>query len=189
MPPTDGEAAGYLGTLLYLIFRKYPYQRLDGRIRGNMHQATIHRFCTYGTLMEEDNCEDDFCEEDINQILSRRTTVIQHESEKGSSHPSPKSHSPSQITNRSDIEIDHPDFWKKWSKKAEIDMEVGDRLRKKTVIVEEPRRRCQMRRYEVDSSGIAYKSKQTTVESTPGHDESVLDCSDLESSTSDSEKE
>ncbi|KAK4318989.1 hypothetical protein Pmani_010076 [Petrolisthes manimaculis] len=82
MPPTDGEAAGYLGTLLYLIFRKYPYQRLDGRIRGNMHQATIHRFCTYGTLMEEDNCEDDFCEEDINQILSRRTTVIQHESEK-----------------------------------------------------------------------------------------------------------
>ncbi|KAK4323614.1 hypothetical protein Pmani_005656 [Petrolisthes manimaculis] len=86
-------------------------------------------------------------------------------------------------------------------------MEVGNRLRKKTVIVEEPRRRCQMRRYEVDSSGIgllapqptkilmchyfakAYKSKQTTVESTPGHDESVLDCSDLESSTSDSEKE
>ncbi|KAK4327123.1 hypothetical protein Pmani_002352 [Petrolisthes manimaculis] len=97
MPPTDGEAAGYLGTLLYLIFRKYPYQRLDG---------------TYGTLMEEDNCEDDFCEEDINQILSRRTTVIQHESEKGSSHPSPKPHSPSQITNRSHIEIDHPDFWK-----------------------------------------------------------------------------
>ncbi|KAK4328008.1 hypothetical protein Pmani_001482 [Petrolisthes manimaculis] len=48
-------------------------------------------------------------------------------------------------------------------------MEVGNRLRKKTVIVEEPRRRCQMRRY--------------------GHDESVLDCSDLESSASDSEKE
>lgn len=39
----------------------------------------------------------------------------------------------------------------------------------KTLIVEEPRRRSQIRRY--------------------GHDESVLDCSDLESSASDSEKE
>ncbi|KAK4323378.1 hypothetical protein Pmani_005930 [Petrolisthes manimaculis] len=66
-------------------------------------------------------------------------------------------------------------------------MEVGDRLRKKTVIVEEPRRRCQMRRYEVDSSGIGLLAPQPT---------KILmchyfakDCSDLESSTSDSEKE
>lgn len=77
--------------------------------------------------MEDDNCGDDFCEEDINQILSRRTTVIQHESEKGSSF-SKASFSAS--NNRSDIEIDDPDFWKKWAKKAEIDMEVGERMRK-----------------------------------------------------------
>ncbi|KAK8737028.1 hypothetical protein OTU49_004766 [Cherax quadricarinatus] len=268
----------------YLIFRKYPYERLDGRIRGNMRQAAIDRFCkpdsdrfvfllctkagglginltaadtviiydsdwnpqndlqaqarchrigqsksvkiyrlvcrntyeremfdkasrklgldkavlqsmnseggkngaaggnslglskadieellkkgAYGALMDEDGDGGDFCEEDINQILSRRTTVIQHESEKGSSF-SKASFSAS--NNRSDIEIDDPDFWKKWAKRAEIDTEVGDRLRKKTLIVEEPRRRSQIRRY--------------------GHDESVLDCSDLESSASDSGQE
>ncbi|XP_071513861.1 uncharacterized protein [Panulirus ornatus] len=268
----------------YLIFRKYPYERLDGRIRGNMRQAAIDRFCkpdsdrfvfllctkagglginltaadtviiydsdwnpqndlqaqarchrigqsksvkiyrlvcrntyeremfdkasrklgldkavlqsmnteqgknaaaggnslglskadieellkkgAYGALMDDDGGGDDFCEEDINQILSRRTTVIQHESEKGSSF-SKASFSAS--NNRSDIEIDDPDFWKKWAKRAEIDTEAGERLRKKTLIVEEPRRRSQIRRY--------------------GHDESVLDCSDLESSGSESGQE
>lgn len=35
--------------------------------------------------MEDDNAGDDFCEEDIDQILQRRTQVIQIESEgKGS---------------------------------------------------------------------------------------------------------
>lgn len=77
--------------------------------------------------MDDDNGADDFCEEDINQILSRRTTVIQHESEKGSSF-SKASFSAS--SNRSDIGIDDPDFWKKWAKRAEIDTEVGDKLRK-----------------------------------------------------------
>lgn len=39
----------------------------------------------YGALMEDDNAGDDFCEEDIDQILKRRTQVIQIESEgKGS---------------------------------------------------------------------------------------------------------
>lgn len=81
--------------------------------------------------MEEDgNAFDDFCEEDINQILSRRTTVIQHESEKGSSF-SKASFSAS--NNRSDIEIDDPDFWKKWAKKAEIDTEVAEKMRKVSV--------------------------------------------------------
>lgn len=77
--------------------------------------------------MEEDDGADDFCEEDIDHILSRRTTVIQHESEKGSSF-SKASFSAS--SNRSDIELDDPDFWKKWAKKAEIDTDLGDKLRK-----------------------------------------------------------
>lgn len=39
----------------------------------------------YGALMEDDKAGDDFCEEDIDQILQRRTQVIQIESEgKGS---------------------------------------------------------------------------------------------------------
>ncbi|KAK4328026.1 hypothetical protein Pmani_001499 [Petrolisthes manimaculis] len=77
---------------------RYPKSTCDLRFLGQQeicHQQMVklldilEHYCTsflgstYGTLMEEDNCEDDFCEEDINQILSRRTTVIQHESEKG----------------------------------------------------------------------------------------------------------
>ena len=39
----------------------------------------------YGALMEDDSAGDAFCEEDIDQILQRRTQVVQIESEgKGS---------------------------------------------------------------------------------------------------------
>ena len=29
----------------YLVHRRYPYERIDGRVRGNMRQAAIDRFC------------------------------------------------------------------------------------------------------------------------------------------------
>ncbi len=80
------------------------------------------KFCkipgAYGAIMEEDNAGDKFCEEDIDQILERRTQVITLESEKGSTF-SKASFASSGI--RQDIDIDDPDFWKKWAKKAEID--------------------------------------------------------------------
>lgn len=31
--------------MLFSFCRKYPYERLDGRIRGNMRQAAIDRYC------------------------------------------------------------------------------------------------------------------------------------------------
>lgn len=68
--------------------------------------------------MDEDSAADKFCEEDIDQILERRTQVITLESEKGSTF-SKASFASSGI--RSDIDIDDPDFWKKWAKKADID--------------------------------------------------------------------
>lgn len=64
---------------------------------------------------EEDG--DKFCEEDIDQILERRTQVITLESEKGSTF-SKASFACSGI--RSDIDIDDPEFWQKWAKKADI---------------------------------------------------------------------
>lgn len=73
--------------------------------------------------MEEDNAGDKFCEEDIDQILERRTQVITLESEKGSTF-SKASFASSGI--RQDIDIDDPDFWKKWAKKAEIDPNERD---------------------------------------------------------------
>jgi chromodomain-helicase-DNA-binding protein 7 len=47
--------------------------------------SSVHKDGAYGALMEDDKAGDDFCEEDIDQILQRRTQVIQIESEgKGS---------------------------------------------------------------------------------------------------------
>lgn len=75
--------------------------------------------------MEDDNQGDKFCEEDIDQIMSRRTTVITLESEKGSTF-SKASFSAS--NNRNDIDLDDPDFWKKWAKRADIDLEAGEKV-------------------------------------------------------------
>ena len=33
----------------YLIRRKYPFERIDGRIRGNLRQAAIDRYCRPGS--------------------------------------------------------------------------------------------------------------------------------------------
>uniref|UniRef100_A0A0A9YRD7 Chromodomain-helicase-DNA-binding protein 6 n=1 Tax=Lygus hesperus TaxID=30085 RepID=A0A0A9YRD7_LYGHE len=258
----------------YLMFRKYPFERIDGRIRGNLRQAAIDRFCkpdsdrfvfllctkagglginltaadtviiydsdwnpqndlqaqarchrigqqkmvkvyrllcrntyeremfdkaslklgldkavlqsmntsqggkeisnnkqltkkeiedllkkgAYGAIMDEDNAADKFCEEDIDQILERRTQIITLESEKGSTF-SKASFASSGI--RSDIDIDDPDFWKKWAKKADID--TSERDEQSELLMHEPRRRTQIKRY--------------------GHDEAVMDMSDLESSS------
>lgn len=75
----------------------------------------------YGALMEDDNAGDKFCEEDIDQILQRRTQVITLESgTKGSTFSKATFASAS---TRSDIEIDDPNFWEKWAKKANLDVD------------------------------------------------------------------
>ena len=97
----------------------------------------------YGAIMEEDNAGDNFCEEDIDKILQQRATVVQIEGgEKGSTF-SKASFSTSET--RSDISIDDPEFWQKWAKKAEIDIESTKP--KDDRIIYEPRRRTQTRRY------------------------------------------
>lgn len=146
----------------------------------------------YGAIMDDDNAGDKFCEEDIEQILERRTQVYnnnnlhtklcvqctafvilheQHfanvstavfqvitiEAEKGSTF-SKASFACS--SNRTDINIDDPDFWKKWAKKADID--TTEKKEEDELVISEPRRRTQIKRY--------------------GHDESVVDMSELDSS-------
>lgn len=144
----------------------------------------------YGAIMDDDNAGDKFCEEDIEQILERRTQVsellfrqlkvlhfyvclliqknsiiqiITIEAEKGSTF-SKASFACS--SNRSDINIDDPDFWKKWAKKAEID--TTEKKEEDELVISEPRRRTQIKRY--------------------GHDESVV-MSDLDSSDDNSDDE
>jgi len=72
--------------------------------------------------MEDDTDSKDFCEEDIDHILQRRTQVVQIEAGvKGSTFAKA---SFSLSTNRNDIDIDDPEFWQKWAKKADVDLEI-----------------------------------------------------------------
>merc|ERR1712071_424995 len=119
----------------------------------------------YGALMEDDNAGDKFCEEDIDQILLRRTQIITLESEKGSTFSKASFAS---AADRTDINIDDPDFWKKWAKRAEIDTEQLMNNGTVELVLSEPRRRTQIKRY--------------------GQDEGVMDVSELES-TSNSDEE
>lgn len=97
----------------------------------------------YGAIMEDDTAADKFCEEDIDKILQQRSTVIQIEGgEKGSTF----SKASFQTSETNDIAIDDPEFWQKWAKKADIDIE--EKLNPKDErIIYEPRRRTQTRRY------------------------------------------
>uniref|UniRef100_A0A182SIN7 Chromodomain-helicase-DNA-binding protein 7 n=1 Tax=Anopheles maculatus TaxID=74869 RepID=A0A182SIN7_9DIPT len=108
----------------------------------------------YGAVMDDD-AGDKFCEEDIDSILLRRTQVITMESEKGSTFSKA---SFAAAANRSDINIDDPDFWNKWAKKAEIDPTACEKDETEDLVIAEPRRRTQIKRY--------------------GHDDGVMDISD-----------
>lgn len=259
----------------YLIFRKYPFERIDGRIRGNLRQAAIDRFskpdsdrfvfllCTkagglginltaadtviiydsdwnpqndlqaqarchrigqqkmvkiyrllcrntyeremfdkaslklgldkavlqsmntaqggkdnnkqmtkkeiedllkkgaYGAVMEDD-ASDKFCDEDIDSILKRRTQIITMESEKGSTFSKASYGSSS---NRSDINIDDPDFWNKWAKKADIDTSIGEKDETEDLVLMEPRRRTQIKRYGHDDGVMDMSEESTGIES------------------------
>ncbi|VDN01887.1 unnamed protein product [Thelazia callipaeda] len=91
----------------------------------------------YGAIMEENAEESKFNEEDIETILLRRTTTITLEAGiKGSTFAKASFNS---STNREDIDIDDPNFWSKWAKKANIDTEMSQV--DKQLIVLEPRNR------------------------------------------------
>ncbi|VDK75980.1 unnamed protein product [Litomosoides sigmodontis] len=91
----------------------------------------------YGAIMDENAEESKFNEEDIETILLRRTTTITLEAGvKGSTFAKASFNS---STNREDIDIDDPNFWSKWAKKANIDTEMSQT--DKQLIVLEPRNR------------------------------------------------
>ncbi|CAH8630058.1 unnamed protein product [Heterobilharzia americana] len=96
----------------------------------------------YGALMDDDKAGEDFCEEDIDQILQSRARVVQLEQGKENSTFSKATFSMSD--NRSDIALDDPNFWQKWAKKAGVDETA---LAMKDLIVQTPRQRRQTSRY------------------------------------------
>uniref|UniRef100_A0A672R3Y0 Chromodomain-helicase-DNA-binding protein 8 n=1 Tax=Sinocyclocheilus grahami TaxID=75366 RepID=A0A672R3Y0_SINGR len=97
----------------------------------------------YAAIMDENDEGSRFCEEDIDQILQRRATTITIESEGKGSTFSKASFVASE--NRTDIALDDPEFWQKWAKKADIDMDSLNR--KNTLVIDTPRVRKQTRQY------------------------------------------
>ncbi|ORX99732.1 hypothetical protein K493DRAFT_257065 [Basidiobolus meristosporus CBS 931.73] len=96
----------------------------------------------YGALLSDDHDSAKFCEEDIDQILQRRTTVIKHEAnEKGSVF----SKATFSVGNSDDVDIDDPDFWDKLAKKANMDVEEEEL--DNPLIIHEPRLRRQVKRF------------------------------------------
>ncbi|XP_072297118.1 chromodomain-helicase-DNA-binding protein 8 isoform X1 [Eucyclogobius newberryi] len=103
----------------------------------------------YAAIMDENDEGSRFCEEDIDQILQRRATTITIESEGKGSTFSKASFVASE--NRTDIALDDPEFWQKWAKKADIDMDSMNR--KNTLVIDTPRVRKQTRQFSLRGEG------------------------------------
>uniref|UniRef100_A0A8C4I6J1 Chromodomain helicase DNA binding protein 8 n=1 Tax=Dicentrarchus labrax TaxID=13489 RepID=A0A8C4I6J1_DICLA len=121
----------------------------ESNVNGQIQQFSkkeiedLLRKGAYAAIMDENDEGSRFCEEDIDQILQRRATTITIESEGKGSTFSKASFVASE--NRNDIALDDPEFWQKWAKKADIDMDTLNR--KNTLVIDTPRVRKQTRQY------------------------------------------
>ena len=79
----------------------------------------------YGLVMENDEDSLKFCEEDIDQILARRTVVVKHDNATGegqSSGPSIFSKASFTASTEDDsVDMDDPNFWENWAKRLNTD--------------------------------------------------------------------
>ncbi|XP_061670635.1 chromodomain-helicase-DNA-binding protein 9 isoform X3 [Syngnathoides biaculeatus] len=109
----------------------------------------------YGAIMDEEDEGAKFCEEDIDQILQRRTKTITIESEGRGSTFAKASFVAS--GNRTDISLDDPNFWDKWAKKADIDMEMANG--RNSLVIDTPRVRKQTRPFSSTKDELAELSE------------------------------
>lgn len=127
-------------------------QKATGGVDGQLTKKEIEELLrkgAYGALMDDDNAGDKFCEEDIDQILQRRTQVITIDNSEAKGSTFSKA-TFSSSNNREDIELDDPNFWEKWAKKANLE---SDELRGEDELIQlAPRRRTQTKRYGADGN-------------------------------------
>uniref|UniRef100_A0A4W6E9L7 Chromodomain helicase DNA binding protein 9 n=1 Tax=Lates calcarifer TaxID=8187 RepID=A0A4W6E9L7_LATCA len=109
----------------------------------------------YGAIMDEEDEGAKFCEEDIDQILQRRTKTITIESEGRGSTFAKASFVAS--GNRTDIALDDPNFWDKWAKKADIDMDMVNG--RNSLVIDTPRVRKQTRPFSATKDELAELSE------------------------------
>jgi hypothetical protein len=117
----------------------------------------------YAAVMEENDDSEKFCQEDIDQILERRTKVIQLDSESAGSTFSKASFVADGSSE--DLDITDPDFWQKWAEKAKLDL---DQLASKdNLIIDQPRQRRQTRRFGNDSALVEEVEEEEAVDLVP----------------------
>ncbi|ORZ14695.1 SNF2 family N-terminal domain-domain-containing protein [Absidia repens] len=123
----------------------------------------------YGAMLD-DEASTQFCEEDIDQILERRTKVIKHEGNEQGSVFSKATFSAG-AGDVDGVELDDPDFWEKWAAKANIDTTEIPEEKNKLILLS-PRRRRTVQRFgtknidsnysdnEGDNSDAAYEEDE-----------------------------
>ncbi|XP_054470354.1 chromodomain-helicase-DNA-binding protein 9 isoform X6 [Anoplopoma fimbria] len=109
----------------------------------------------YGAIMDEEDEGAKFCEEDIDQILQRRTKTITIESEGRGSTFAKASFVAS--GNRTDISLDDPNFWDKWAQKADIDADMANG--RNSLVIDTPRVRKQTRPFSATKDELAELSE------------------------------
>jgi len=103
----------------------------------------------YGALLDDDETSAKFCEEDLDQILERRTTVIKHTgNEKGSVFSKATF---SSTPSGEEVDVNDPQFWDKWAERANVD--IQDITAKDQLIINAPRSRRQVQRFGRDMDG------------------------------------
>lgn len=136
----------------------------------------------YGAMLD-DEASAKFCEEDIDQILERRTTVIKHEGNEKGSVFSKATFSAAVDDDNAGVDLDDPDFWEKWAAKAQIDTtEIPD---ENTLIVSLPRRRRQVQRFGSRPADGSYSSNDNADDSDAAYEEEVEPKSSRRSGRSD----
>ncbi|KAI8883742.1 hypothetical protein K501DRAFT_86912 [Backusella circina FSU 941] len=124
----------------------------------------------YGAMLNDEESAK-FCEEDIDQILERRTKVIKHEGNEKGSVFSKATFSAAVDGDSAGVDLDDPDFWEKWAAKANIDTtEVVDH---DSLIVAEPRRRRQVQRFGSRPGDGAYSSNDNADDSDAAYDDDL----------------
>ena len=98
---------------IYLIFQQLSKKEVEELLKKG----------AYAAVMNEENEGDKFSEEDIDTILQRRTqTVTVQAGVKGSTFAKA---SFNMSSNREDIDVNDPNFWQMWAKKANVDTEFN----------------------------------------------------------------
>lgn len=113
----ESQCGPFIGITVWLLLQIQQFSKKE--------IEDLLRKGAYAAIMDENDEGSRFCEEDIDQILQRRATTITIESEGKGSTFSKASFVASE--NRNDISLDDPEFWQKWAKKADIDMDTINR--------------------------------------------------------------